>query len=198
MIQLDKHSGISVKQDCLSQKDFQQADQLSQTVDYKKSLMVIEKEGKYAVTKSIRRRSWTKQLDPKNNIDHILLPLFYEHFSQHNISVSDTLRENCFLETSLTKYNQQDVGFLDWHQDILDTQEIPRVYTMSLFLNDDFRGGVLELKSNHDVLQFDQYSKNTCVIFPSSLEHRVTQVTEGCRRVVVCWLHCPQPDLILP
>ena len=69
-----------------------------------------------------------------------------------------------------------------------------RKLSMSVILNNDFEGGDFE---------FASYSKEKCeitpipastgsiIVFPSSMEHRVTPVTSGIRYSLVCWFLGP-------
>jgi len=76
-----------------------------------------------------------------------------------------------------------------WHFD--DAAQFPRVFSLSMFLNDDYDGGTLEFK------EFDLKitpEAGTMVIFCSGFPymHRVVPVTRGIRYAVVKWYEHPR------
>ena len=106
----------------------------------------------------------------------------------------------------ITRYKKG--GFYNFHHDgmgdHLSTYNDPtnafvhghvRKLSMSVMLNDNFDGGAFE---------FASYGREECeitpieatagsvIVFPSSMEHRVTPITKGIRYSVVCWFLGPR------
>lgn len=65
-----------------------------------------------------------------------------------------------------------------------------RKLTVLAFLNDDFEGGKLYIKSG-DQIYYPPQSKGTVLIFPSFLLHGVEPITSGIRRSIVTWMVGP-------
>ena len=84
-------------------------------------------------------------------------------------------------------------GHYDWHQDIgVDPISKDRLITATVFLNDDFEGGVLETEESTQYKEFKNIwtyypSKGTAIVFPCHWKHRVTPVIKGIRRTLVMW-----------
>lgn len=78
--------------------------------------------------------------------------------------------------------------FQAWHKDNSGKSNDRRKTSMSMLLNDAFEGGVLELETadNH-IQQANLLKAGDYVIFDSMMKHRVTKVTQGMRRTLVCW-----------
>ena len=70
-----------------------------------------------------------------------------------------------------------------------------RKLSMSLILNGNFQGGVFEFASYNrgKVFYYTQlnHRAGTVIVFPSSIEHRVTPVTKGIRYSLVAWFLGP-------
>lgn len=79
-------------------------------------------------------------------------------------------------------------GHYDWHTDSFspDQNGFQRKLTAVLLLNDpsEYEGGVLEIKKEPEAVM---KTVGSIVVFPSFLEHRVTEVTSGTRYSAVCW-----------
>lgn len=97
-----------------------------------------------------------------------------------------------------TRYDSN--GFYDWHvdqalfgqPDVSDYRKISVVAQLSPA--SEFEGGGLELSgmstgpNGEDVGVFDQ---GDIIAFPAFIEHRAKTVTNGVRRVAVCWINGP-------
>ena len=109
--------------------------------------------------------------------------------------------------SQITRYRKG--GFYTWHRDgtnchmsKFDYPENPfyhekvRKLSMTVLLNDNFEGGAFEFqtyskgKSQIDKI-FEKPEKGQIVVFPSSIEHRVTPVTKGVRYSLVTWFLGP-------
>lgn len=79
-------------------------------------------------------------------------------------------------------------GHYSWHKDTFtpDQNGFQRKLTAVMLLNDpsEYTGGVLEIKNNKDHML---KTVGSIVVFPSFLEHRVTEITEGVRYSATCW-----------
>lgn len=82
----------------------------------------------------------------------------------------------------LLKYEEGE--FYRRHTD--DTKKIPRRFSISIVVNDEFTGG--------DFVFFDTYKvklkTGDCLVFPSNIcfPHEIKEVTEGTRYSIVTWL----------
>lgn len=84
-------------------------------------------------------------------------------------------------------------GRFDWHNDYSHAvADAPRKLTLIIQLSppSDYDGGRLEL-FGHEVEALPD-ALGTVLVFPSILYHRVTPVTRGCRRALVCWVAGPR------
>tara|TARA_R100000306_G_C4346621_1_gene127962 strand:+ start:203 stop:847 length:645 start_codon:yes stop_codon:yes gene_type:complete len=116
--------------------------------------------------------------------------------------------KNC--ETpQITQYKKGQ--FYDWHADghndrlsVYTKEKVGdnefllgnvRKLSMTILLNDGYKGGQLQFKSfingKPTVLKPPIKSKGSIVVFPSGMLHRVTPVTEGARYSVVAWFVGP-------
>ena len=86
-------------------------------------------------------------------------------------------------ECSFMRYDPED-HYSNPHWDCEETRtENQRKLSFTLMLNDDYKGGELDIVGEHIASRTGRL-----VIFPSYLMHRVRPVTEGTRFVIVGWL----------
>lgn len=88
------------------------------------------------------------------------------------------------------QYTEYDLeGEYDWHIDTGMGLSAQRKVSMSLLLSDpdEYEGGNLEIWPGGEVKVMPRI-KNSIVIFPSCLMHRVTPVTKGVRKSLVLWV----------
>ena len=95
-----------------------------------------------------------------------------------------------------SEYNKG--SFYDWHQDSFLGNKASRTsgvyerklsFTLQLSDSDEYTGGDLEfaeLNTNEDFSE-NARKKGTVIVFPSFLQHRVTEVTKGQRHALVGW-----------
>ena len=66
-----------------------------------------------------------------------------------------------------------------------------RKMSMTVLLNDDYEGGEFQFavceKGRIEVIPVEEKSTGTIIVFPSTMEHRVTPVTKGTRYSLVAW-----------
>lgn len=85
-----------------------------------------------------------------------------------------------------TKYEVDD--YYHWHTDSDDAGYKNRYCSIVIQLNDDYKGGYLQLKnSNNDVYTFEKKIGNLSIFF-SNILHRVTSVESGIRYSLVNWV----------
>lgn len=121
----------------------------------------------------------------------------------HKISwaISDVNRQyfqfeltGCYEPFQLGCYTSDDNDHYDWHCDMApDFRGVPRKLSMSLMLSDpdDFEGGELEVMTTSNKIQSLELKRGRAWFFPSWTLHRVTPVTKGIRRSLVCWVGGP-------
>lgn len=84
-------------------------------------------------------------------------------------------------------------GHYDWHMDVdpfWSSDGMHRKVSAVLMLSDpdDYEGGEFQFQS----VNLGKLGQGDVVVFPSFLMHRVTPVTSGVRRSVVCWAKGPK------
>lgn len=127
--------------------------------------------------------------------------LLWDHMIQVNNESGWGYQISAAQSVQITKYTKG--GFYSWHIDGLGSHmevwEEPdnvhlhgntRKLSMSLILNNEFKGGNLQIRHTNrwdgdtDTVKVD---KGRMIFFPSFMEHRVTPVKEGVRYSLVCW-----------
>lgn len=100
---------------------------------------------------------------------------YANYFFQYDIDGFDRFQ--------LTVYNEND--YYDWHTDGLINDHMGyRKLSCAMPINDDFTGGKFEIfKDGKETIDL---KIGTAVIFPSFLAHRVTKVSKGSRKSIVC------------
>lgn len=83
-------------------------------------------------------------------------------------------------------------GFFDWHLDVGQSVHHRKLsIIVQLSDEDEYEGGELQTMVSEQGIQTAPKSRGTVIIFPSFLLHRVTPVTSGIRRSLVCWASGP-------
>jgi PKHD-type hydroxylase len=85
-----------------------------------------------------------------------------------------------------TKYSVGD--FYDWHTDSDDGKNKNRHYSIVIQLNDDYQGGLLQLKDENQQEYDLERGMGNLFIFNSSTIHRVSKITSGVRYSLVNWV----------
>ena len=86
------------------------------------------------------------------------------------------------------EYHAQERANYDWHIDIGDGVSGMRKISISYVLNDGFEGGDLQFFGDGGNVITVNSTRNKLVGFTSFFHHRVTPVTKGIRKVLVCWV----------
>jgi len=90
------------------------------------------------------------------------------------------------------EYHAEDKAKYDWHIDASDGLSSMRKISISWVLNKGFVGGDLQFFSDGGEIVTYNSVPNKLVSFTSFLNHRVTPVTAGIRKVLVCWIYGEQ------
>lgn len=96
-----------------------------------------------------------------------------------------------------TVYKGENNGKYDWHHDTFwdDQKPYDRKISVIIQLSEgdvDYQGGNFELDPQFPQPNpTDLRAKGTVFVFPSFLSHRVTPVTSGIRKSLVCWVEGP-------
>lgn len=113
-------------------------------------------------------------------VDEMIVNCAIEANKQFNFNLTGLLER-----PQLLKYTAPSQGY-DWHLDIGLGDSSTRKISISILLNDDYKGGDLAFFTNGE--SHINPDKGTAVAFPSYLPHRVTPLTEGTRWSLVCWI----------
>jgi PKHD-type hydroxylase len=104
---------------------------------------------------------------------------------------------NYLRDIQYTTYRAEQGGKYDWHQDTfwLNPTLNHRKLSITVQLSEpqDYKGGEFEIDPEYGVLDQEVVKqRGTVLIFPSFLRHRVTPVTSGVRKSLVCWVEGPK------
>lgn len=96
-----------------------------------------------------------------------------------------------------TTYYADKSGKYDWHHDTFwgNPTAFDRKISLVIQLSDpqDYEGGDFEIDPQYEGLPAEEIrAKGTVIVFPSFIRHRVTPVTKGVRRSLVCWIEGPK------
>jgi PKHD-type hydroxylase len=86
-------------------------------------------------------------------------------------------------------YTSEDSGFYEWHVDLGKNNMRKLTCVVQLSDPSEYEGGELQI-NNGNIVTVEK-EEGTVIIFPSYLLHRVTPVTRGKRRSLVCWIEGP-------
>ena len=86
------------------------------------------------------------------------------------------------------EYHAEDNAHYDWHINASSGLASMRKISISWVLNQGFKGGDLQFFDDGGEIVTYNSVPNKLVSFTSFLNHRVTPVTSGIRKVLVCWI----------
>lgn len=91
-----------------------------------------------------------------------------------------------------TVYRDAEQGHYNWHIDYGAKNPRPRKISLSLQLSDEagYDGCDLEFQAGHKIGAAPR-KRGTLVAFPAFFLHRVTPITRGTRKSLVCWAQGP-------
>ena len=90
------------------------------------------------------------------------------------------------------EYHADDNAKYDWHIDASDGLSSMRKISISWVLNKGFKGGDLQFFGDGGEIVTYNSVPDRLVSFTSFYNHRVTPVTAGIRKVLVCWIYGEQ------
>lgn len=108
---------------------------------------------------------------------------------------------NGYRAIQYAEYDAGEEGQYDWHMDIhlgpaLPDENQPRKLSLAMMLNvpgEDFEGGEFHVSRGNNINpEVLPIQKGRIIAFPSWMAHRVTPVTKGVRKSLVCWVEGPK------
>jgi PKHD-type hydroxylase len=111
--------------------------------------------------------------------------------------LKETFNINGMEVTGLGKYQfteYKEGEYFDWHTDSTDTIYRDRFTSIVIQLNDNYNGGILEIKNLKGENVSIENKIGTLYIFNSRLLHRVTPVMGGIRYSLVNWVSLVKTD----
>lgn len=118
-----------------------------------------------------------------------------------NERLKDVLKDSYFFDgmqvTGLgpfqfTEYKKGE--YYDWHVDRESTTLMDRFTSTVIQLNDNYYGGILEIKNSKGDLVSIENKIGNLYIFDSNLRHRVSPVEDGVRYSLVNWISIIKTD----
>ena len=123
---------------------------------------------------------------------------YYEKFPFILEKISKLLQESISVKGFDLDYNDTRFQFTEykigdyfkWHTDSNGKQitQCDRYCSLVIQLNDEYKGGDLELKLSEDSTIIVEKGVGNTIIFMSNIEHRVTPVEKGNRYTLVNWV----------
>lgn len=136
---------------------------------------------------------WLNTMDPNNRflvdtVWNLFVDANRDHFG---------FDLNYMREVQYTTYHGEQGGKYDWHKDAfwINPTMNHRKLSMTIQLSEpnEYQGGEFEIDPEFGVLdQAVIKQRGTVLVFPSFLRHRVTPVSSGIRRSLVCWVEGPK------
>ena len=123
---------------------------------------------------------------------------YYEKFPFILEKISKLINDNISVKGFDLDYNdtrfqftEYKIGdYFEWHTDSngKDFTQCDRYCSLVIQLNDEYKGGDLELKLSEDSTIIVEKGTGNTIIFLSNIEHRVTSVEKGNRYTLVNWI----------
>jgi predicted 2-oxoglutarate/Fe(II)-dependent dioxygenase YbiX len=105
-------------------------------------------------------------------------------FIRANVHFNEVFNINN-IEVRCVMYDEADAGYFNWHHDIYELNpEKYNVLSLSYCVQDSYTGGELEFRDGSRY----KLAEGQCVVFKSSLEHKVNVITSGRRTMLVAWV----------
>jgi len=146
-----------------------------------------EAQVKNGIVNKILRTNDVCWLKPNHWVEGIL----FNHIRYANVSAEWNFDIRHIQQIQLTRYKKS--NFYDWHIDesIFEKQASIRKLSVVLLLSnpEEYEGGGLFIRgNNNNILK----NKGDIVVFPSFLEHKAAEVTDGVRMTAVGWANGPE------
>lgn len=135
----------------------------------------VNKQGKRRVDADVRDRDLLARIDA-----HLAKSMFPEIRKVGGVGIT------CRERYKIGRYGAEEKGYYHYHRDTGIAELAYRRYSVSIALNEGFEGGLLafpEYGQAHYAI-----APRTAVVFPSTLLHGITPVTQGERFVLVSFL----------
>lgn len=130
-------------------------------------------------------------------VDHVDLKAFCMRFvNQANAEAFNVDIQQDMTEMQFTEYQASEGGHYSWHHDV-DWQNIKNFdrklsIVIQLSSPDDYEGGEFQFSECESPKSEEFKMKGSVLVFPSYLQHQVTEVTEGTRYSLVSWVRGPR------
>tara|TARA_Y100000401_G_C8293277_1_gene209966 strand:+ start:122 stop:697 length:576 start_codon:yes stop_codon:yes gene_type:complete len=151
------------------------------------------------------RRSNVKFITRQDSATDVVVHGIFQLIEYHVFQVNTQFGLDLFSADSFqfSKYDSDVEATYDWHtdSDFLDGQPSTRKLSLTILLNEGFKGGDFYIKTGESIhLLNDEIDKEEKVnlscgdvlIFPSFLKHKVAPVFEGVRYSIVSWIMGPK------
>ena len=138
------------------------------------------------------RNSKVRWVNGEQGLKSILMPYIHEaNGNAFNVDISGLISEMQF-----TEYSEEYAGKYKLHHDInwQNARNFDRKLSMVVQLSDpsDYEGGLLSFSEVTNPVQKSLQKRGSIIIFPSYLQHAVSEVTKGTRYSLVCWVKGPR------
>jgi PKHD-type hydroxylase len=179
---------IAMWEDALSPAELDAITAHGDRLTHDKAQVADHRAGERATAQRITDVAWFMQ-------DDQTLP-FYQRMSEIVLALNERFYKYDLwgLENfQYTVYHTREGGHYDWHIDNGDHTDQPRKLSLSLQLSDagDYDGCDLEIYGSSRV-DIAPRRPGTIIAFPAFALHRVTPITGGVRKSLVCWVSGPE------
>lgn len=118
-------------------------------------------------------------------------------------TIASEVNKDCFGfdltsigDIQYTIYKGENGGHYNWHHDVfwVNNKCVHRKLSMTVQLTDpeEYEGGDFEFDLAFPQNPAELRKKGTVLVFPSFMMHRVSPVTKGVRKSLVCWIEGPK------
>jgi PKHD-type hydroxylase len=156
------------------------------------SLKLPEQEASTFSGNNEHRKSKVRWIDSANGLAGILMPyVIRANAEAFNVNIQQEMGEMQF-----TEYQSETNDKYDWHHDINweNEKHFDRKLSVVVQLTapNTYEGGQFEFAEVQSPKPVDFRQQGSVLVFPSYLQHRVTEVTSGCRYSLVSWVRGPR------
>jgi PKHD-type hydroxylase len=135
---------------------------------------------------NIRRKSSIAWISDLGFLNERLINKLRESFNINGMEVTG------LGDYQFTEYKEGE--YFDWHVDSTDLLYRDRFASIVIQLNDNYIGGILEIKNSKEEIVPINNKIGTLYIFNSRLLHRVVPIVEGVRYSLVNWIRLIKTD----
>jgi predicted 2-oxoglutarate/Fe(II)-dependent dioxygenase YbiX len=135
---------------------------------------------------NIRRKSSIAWVSDLGFLNERLINKLRESFNINGMEVTG------LGDYQFTEYKENE--YFDWHVDSTDLLYRDRFASIVIQLNDNYIGGILEIKNSKGEIVPIKNKIGTLYIFNSRLLHRVVPIVEGVRYSLVNWIRLIKTD----